>query len=48
MIQSGEHLQLLLNLLCDRLLDYSVLHCNETRLRVLHEPGRDPSAKSWM
>ena len=32
----------------DKLLDYPVLHCDETRLQVLHEPGRDPSAQSWM
>ncbi len=27
---------------------YPVLHCDETRLQVLHEPGRDPTAQSWM
>jgi len=47
-IQSGEHLQPLLNLMRDKLLEYPVLHCDETRLQVLHEPGRDPSAQSWM
>ncbi len=47
-IQSGEQLQPLLNLLRDKLLDYPVLHCDETRLQVLHEPGRDPTAQSWM
>lgn len=47
-IQSGEQLQPLLNLMRDKLLDYPVLHCDETRLQVLHEPGRDPSAQSWM
>ena len=47
-IQSGELLQPLLNLLRDKLLDYPVLHCDETRLQVLHEPGRDPTAQSWM
>ncbi|SER50851.1 Transposase, partial [Pseudomonas cuatrocienegasensis] len=39
-IQSGERLQPLLNLMRDTLLDYPVLHCDETRLQVLHEPGR--------
>ncbi len=47
-IQSGEQLQPLLNLLRDKLLEYPVLHCDETRLQVLHEPGRDPTAQSWM
>jgi transposase len=47
-IQSGEQLQPLLNLLRDKLLDHPVLHCDETRLQVLHEPGRDPTAHSWM
>ncbi|MGH8436322.1 MAG: IS66 family transposase [Pseudomonas sp.] len=47
-IQSGEQLQPLLNLMRDKLLDYPVLHVDETRLQVLHEPGRDPSAQSWM
>jgi hypothetical protein len=45
-IQSGEQLQPLLNLLRDTLLDYPVLHCDETRLQVLHEPGRDPTTHS--
>lgn len=47
-IQSGEQLQPLLNLMRDKLLDYPVLHCDETRLQVLHEPVRAPSAQSWM
>ena len=45
-IQCAEHLQPLLNLMRDTLLDYPVLHCDETRLQVLHEPGRDPTAQS--
>jgi len=47
-IQSGEQLQPLLNLMRDKLFEYPVLHCDETRLQVLHELGRDPSAQSWM
>ena len=47
-IQSGEQLQPLLNLMRDKLLDYPVLHCDETRVQVLKEPGRDPSSQSWM
>jgi transposase len=47
-IQCGEHLQPLLNLMRDKLLDYPVLHCDETRVQVLKEPGREPSSQSWM
>ena len=47
-IQCGEQLQPLLNLMRDTLLDYPVLHCDETRVQVLKEPGRDPSSHSWM
>jgi transposase len=48
-IQCGEqHLQPLLNLMRDKLLDYPVLHCDETRVQVLKEPGRDPGSQSWM
>jgi transposase len=47
-IQCGEHLQPLLNLMRDTLLDYPVLHCDETRVQVLKEPGRGPSSQSWM
>ncbi|AHY45202.1 IS66 family transposase [Stutzerimonas decontaminans] len=47
-IQCGEQLQPVINLMRDRLLDYPVLHCDETRLQVLHEPGRDPTTQSWM
>lgn len=47
-IQSGEQLQPLLNLMRDKLHDYPVLHVDETRLQVLKEPGRDPSSQSWM
>ena len=47
-IQSGEQLQPLLNLMRDKLFEYPVLHCDETRVQVLKEPGRDPSSQSWM
>jgi transposase len=47
-IQCGAQLQPLLNLMHDKLLDYPVLHCDETRVQVLKEPGRDPSSQSWM
>jgi transposase len=47
-IQCGEQLQPLLNLLRDRLLDGPVIHCDETRVQVLKEPDRDPGSQSWM
>jgi transposase len=47
-IQCGEQLQPLLNLLRDWLLDSPVIHCDETRVQVLKEPDRDPSSQSWM
>jgi len=47
-IQCGEQLQPLLNLLRDRLLDSPVVHCDETRVQVLKEPDRDPGSQSWM
>ncbi|WP_177412334.1 IS66 family transposase [Pseudomonas cavernicola] len=47
-IQCGEHLQPLLNLMRDRLLASPVIHCDETRVQVLKEPDRDPTSQSWM
>ncbi|SDR69928.1 MULTISPECIES: IS66 family transposase [Pseudomonadaceae] len=47
-IQCGEHLQPLVNLLRDRLLEGPLIHCDETRLQVLKEPDRDPTSQSWM
>jgi transposase len=47
-IQCGEHLQPLLNLMRDKLLDYPVLHCDETRVQLLKEPGRALISQSWM
>lgn len=47
-IQSGEQLQPLLNLLREQLLAGPVVHCDETRVQVLKEPGREPSSQSWM
>lgn len=40
-IQCGEYLQPLLNLMRDRLLESPVIHCDETRVQVLKEPDRD-------
>ncbi len=47
-IQCGEHLQPLLNLMRDRLLESPVIHCDETRVQLLKEPDRDPTSQSWM
>ncbi|MDF0729317.1 IS66 family transposase, partial [Pseudomonas entomophila] len=47
-IQCGEHLQPLLNLMRDRLLESPVIHCDETHVQVLKEPDRDPTSQSWM
>ena len=46
--QCGEHLQPLLNLMRDRLLESPVIHCDETRVQVLKELDRDPTSQSWM
>ncbi|WP_122445951.1 IS66 family transposase, partial [Pseudomonas viridiflava] len=47
-IQCGEHLQPLLNLMRDRLLESRVIHCDETRVQMLKEPDRELSSQSWM
>jgi len=47
-IQCSEHFQPLLNLMRDSLLNSQVVHCDETRVQVLKEPGREPSSQSWM
>jgi len=47
-IQCGEHLQPLLNLMRDSLLASRVIHCDETRVQVLKEPDREPESQSWM
>ncbi len=47
-IQCGEHFQPLLNLMRENLLDSRIIHCDETRVQVLKEPGREPSSQSWM
>jgi len=47
-IQCSEHLQPLLNLMRDRLLESRVIHCDEMRVQVLKEPDRKPTNQSWM
>lgn len=48
MIRSGELIQPLINVLQDHQLNYPVLHCDETRIRVLKEPGKNPTSQSYM
>lgn len=47
-IQCGEHLQSLLNLMRDRLLESPVIHGDENRVQVLKEPDRDPTSQFRM
>lgn len=47
-IQCGESLQPLLNLMREQLLASPILHADETPVQVLKEPGRAPSTPSWM
>lgn len=48
MIKAGELIQPLINLLSEQQLSYPVLHCDETSVQVLKEPGRKPTSKSYM
>ena len=48
MVRCGELVQLLINLLRDKLLEASVVHCDETVVQVLNEPGKTPQSKSYM
>lgn len=47
-IQCCDHFQPLLNLMRDNLLSGPVIHCDETRVQVLEEPGREPGSQSLM
>lgn len=48
MIKCGQLIQSLINLLDDHQLSYPILHCDETRVQVLKEAGKDPSSQSYM
>jgi len=48
MIKLAQALQPLHNLARDALLDASLIHMDETTVQVLKEPGRSPTAKSYM
>lgn len=48
MIKSGQLIQPLINLLEDKLRAYPVMHCDETSVQVLKEPGKEAMSKSYM
>lgn len=47
-IQAGELVQPLINLMRERLLDYNIVAMDETTVQVLKEPGRSPQSKSYL
>ncbi len=48
MIKAGELIQPLINLLSEQQLNHPILHCDETTVQVLNEPGKKPESKSYM
>jgi len=48
MVQSGEVVVPIINLLRERLLEGGYIHCDETTVQVLEEPGKAPASKSYM
>ena len=48
MVQSGDVVQPLINLLRERMLEGSYIHCDETTVQVLKEPGKSAQSKSYM
>ncbi len=48
MIQSGNLIQPVINLLRDRLLSYDILHMDETTVQVLDEPNKKAQSKSYL
>lgn len=47
-IKLSLQLQPLINLLREHQLSYDYLHIDETRIKVLKEPGRSPTSDKWM
>lgn len=45
---SKDYLTPVYNLLHEELLKHEVLHTDETKLQVLHEPGKSPQSESYM
>lgn len=48
MIKAGALAQPLIDALNNKQLSYPVLHCDETPLQVLNEPGKTPTSQSYM
>jgi len=48
MVQFGQLIQPLINLLPERVLDYDIISMDETRLQVLKEPGKTPQSQSYL
>lgn len=48
MIQCGQLVQPLINLIIEHIQQQSVIHMDETRVQVLKEPGRNPQNQSYM
>ncbi len=48
MIQTGNLIQPVINLLRDRLLTYDILHMDETTVQVLDEPNKKAQSKSYL
>ena len=48
MVQSGDVVQPVINLLRERMLDGGYVHCDETTVQVLEEPGKSAQSKSYM
>jgi transposase len=48
MIQAGQLIQPLINLLRDRLLAYDIVQMDETPVQVLQEPGKTAQSKSYL
>jgi len=48
MIQTGNLIQPIINLLRDRLLSYDILHMDETTVQVLDEPNKKAQSKSYL
>ncbi|MDH5230258.1 MAG: IS66 family transposase [Gammaproteobacteria bacterium] len=48
MCKIGELIQPLINLLHDKLNQGALIHCDETTVQVLNEPGKKPQSQSYM
>ncbi len=48
MVQSGDVVQPVVNLLREHMLEGGYVHCDETTVQVLEEPGKSAQSKSYM